>query len=146
MELLLSASEMCLAPSASMLLSPILRARAKRTRQGVLTVGKWAQGGVQERLQRRVGLEGLRQVLGALSTDLVGLQTTNGSRDEASGGADSRDRASGGVLELFEARVRLESLAERPCALWTDAVVPEAVNGGQITVSWGADNRQKRAL
>ena len=61
---------------------------------------------------------------------------------EVSGGADSRDRASGGVLELFEARVRLESLAERPCALWTDAVAQEAVKGGRITVSGGADSRQ----
>ena len=45
----------------------------------------------------------------------------------------------GSVLKDLEARVRLERLAERPCALWTDAVAPEAVNGGQISVSWGAD-------
>ena len=38
--LLLRAAEMCLAPSAPMLFELILRARAKRTRQGVLTVGK----------------------------------------------------------------------------------------------------------
>ena len=50
-------------------------------------------------------------------------------------------RVAGSVLEDFEARVRLERLAERPCALLTDAVVPEAVNGGQISVSGGADSR-----
>ena len=50
-------------------------------------------------------------------------------------------RASGGVLELFEARVRLERLAERPCALWTDFVAVETANGGQISVSGGADSR-----
>ena len=51
-------------------------------------------------------------------------------------------RASGGVLELFEARVCLERLAERPCALWTDLVELEAANKGRIGVSEGADSRQ----
>ena len=50
-------------------------------------------------------------------------------------------RASGGVLELFEARICLERLAERPCALWTDLVVVEAANKGRIGVSEGADSR-----
>ena len=59
-----------------------------------------------------------------------------------SGGADSRHRASSGVLELFEARVRLESLAERPCALWTDLVVLEAANKGRTGVSGGADSKE----
>ena len=40
-ELALSASETCSAPSAPMLFDLRLRARAKNTRQGVLTVGKW---------------------------------------------------------------------------------------------------------
>ena len=57
--------------------------------QRVLTVGKGATGSVLELFERRIGLEGLREVLGALSMDLVVVQTTNGSREEASGGADS---------------------------------------------------------
>ena len=51
-------------------------------------------------------------------------------------------RVAGSVLELFEARICLESLAERPCTFWTDAVVPEAVNGAQISMSAGADSRK----
>ena len=42
-----------------------------------------------------------------------------------SAAADRRDRASGGVLELFEARVRLESLREVLCTLQTNVVVVE---------------------
>ena len=48
----------------------------------------------------------------------------------------------GSVLEDFEARVCLERLAERPCTLWTDAVAVETANGGQLSVSGGADSRQ----
>ena len=51
-------------------------------------------------------------------------------------------RVAGSVLEDFEARVRLESLAERPCALWTDFVADETANGGQISASGGADSKE----
>ena len=44
-ELLLSPSEMCLAPSSPILFDPILRARAKRTRQGLLTLAAKASTG-----------------------------------------------------------------------------------------------------
>ena len=50
-------------------------------------------------------------------------------------------RVAGSVLEGFEARVCLERLAERPCALWTDLVVLEAANKGRTGVSGGADSR-----
>ena len=80
-------------------------------------------------------------MLGGLSIEAVLAQTAKQNPITVSGGADSRDRASGGVLELFEARVCLERLAERPCTLWTDAVAEETANGGQISVSVGADSR-----
>ena len=100
------------------------------------------RGGVLELFEARVCLERLAERPCALWTDLVDLEAANKGRIGVSEGTDSRDRASGGVLEDFEARICLESLAERPCTLWTDAVVKEAVNGGQISVSGGADSRQ----
>ena len=57
MEFIFSASETCFAPSAPMLLSSILRARAERRRQGLLTVGKETCGGVLEFDQDRILLE-----------------------------------------------------------------------------------------
>ena len=82
-------------------------------------------------------------MLGGLCIEAIAAQTAEQNPITVSGGADSRDRASGGVLELFEARVRLESLVERPCTLWTDAVVEEAANGDQLSVSGGADSRDR---
>ena len=109
----------------------------------MLTVGNiLACDGVLEGREGHILLEALSEILGTFSTNIVACEPASKGRHVVSTRAHSRDQASGGVLELFEARVRLESLAERPCALWTDAVVPEAVNGGQITVSWGADSRE----
>ena len=98
-------------------------------------------GSVLEGFEARVCLERLAERPCALWTDAVAVETANGGQLSVSGGADSRDRASGGVLEDFEARVRLESLAERPCALWTDLVVVEAANKDRIGVSGGLDSR-----
>ena len=58
-------------------------------RQGVLTVGKRACGNVQQRPQGGVGLERLGDVLGALRTDAVAIETASESREEPSGAADS---------------------------------------------------------
>ena len=61
----------------------------------MLTVGKQVWASVLELFKRRVGLEGLREVLGALSTDFVVPQTTIESREEASAGADSTNMGAG---------------------------------------------------
>ena len=81
-------------------------------------------------------------MLGGLSIEAIEGQTAKQDPITVSGGADSRDRASGGVPENSEARVRLERLAERSCALWTDFVAVETANGGQISVSGGADSKE----
>ena len=60
-------------------LSLRLRARAENKRQGVLTVGKRVRGDVLERSEGGVGLQRLRDVLGALSTDAVDLETASES-------------------------------------------------------------------
>ena len=49
----------------------------------------------------------------------------------------------GGVLEVFERRIRLEGAGQRLCTLWTDAVVPETANEGRIGVSAAADSRDR---
>ena len=82
-------------------------------------------------------------MLGGLCIEVIVAQTAKQDPITVSGGADSRDRASGGVLELFEARVCLESLAESLCTLWTDLVVFEAVDGGLISVSGGVDSNRE---
>ena len=45
--------------------------------------------------------------------------------------------ATGSVLELFEARVRLEGLAERLCTLWTNEVSEETANKSRMAASGG---------
>ena len=68
---------MCLAPSGPMLLPQRLRARAKSECQRLLTVEKRACGGALERGEGRVGLERLRDVLGALRTNAVVVQSAS---------------------------------------------------------------------
>ena len=77
-EFVLRPSERCLAPSGPRSLARRLRVRAKSECQRLLTVGKRACGGALELLERRVRLEGLREVLGAVRTELVVLETVRG--------------------------------------------------------------------
>ena len=59
--------------------------------QRLLTVEKRACGGALELLERRVGLEGLREVLCALSTDVVVPETASDGEIRVSAAADSRE-------------------------------------------------------
>ena len=61
-------------------------------RQWVLTVEQRACCSVLQRLQRRVALESVCKVLCALWTDIVAIQTASKSRQETSGGADSKEK------------------------------------------------------
>ena len=56
-----------------------------------------------------------------------------------SGGADSRIRAGGGAPELFEARVRPQSVSKVLRTFRIQAVFLEAANKGANEVSGGAD-------
>ena len=58
-------------------------------RQGVLTVGERVCSSVLEGSEGGVGLECLRDVLGALCTELVVTQTAIESKTQTSGGADT---------------------------------------------------------
>ena len=53
----------------------------KRKCQWLLTVGIEAWGGVLERLERRIRLEALREVLGGLCVEIVVPETANESRN-----------------------------------------------------------------
>ena len=83
-------STRCIAPSAPMLFSDKLRARARTACQRLLTVGIEAWGGVLERLERRIRLEALREVLGGLCVEIVVLETANESRNGVLAAADSK--------------------------------------------------------
>ena len=72
-----------------MLLSQSLRARVKSECQRLLTVGNRACGGALELLERRVRLEGLREVLGALRTEVVELETASVGEIRVSAAIDS---------------------------------------------------------
>ena len=61
----------------------------KDTSRGIDSWGRM-RGSVLERLQGGVGLQRLRNMLGALSTDPVGPDTASESQKDTSGGADSR--------------------------------------------------------
>ena len=64
---------------------------AKSRCQRLLTVEKRACGGALELLERRVGLEGLREVLCALSTDAVVPETASDGEIRVSAAPDSRE-------------------------------------------------------
>ena len=66
--------------------------RAEGTRQGALTVGAMMCGDLLEPLEGLVRFETLRNVLCALGTDAVVLDTASESQTDTSGGADSRER------------------------------------------------------
>ena len=61
----------------------------KSKRQGALTVGEMMCGDLPEDLQGGVGLQRLRDVLGALITDAVAPQTASESQKDTSGGIDT---------------------------------------------------------
>ena len=64
-------------------------------------------GDVLERSEGGVGLECLRDVLGALITDAVVPQTASESRKDTSRGADSRKTMCGDLLEGLQGGVGL---------------------------------------
>ena len=57
-------------------------------------------GGALERVERRVGLEGLREVLGALRTEVVVEETASESAFRVSAAADSQRKHSHGSCTL----------------------------------------------
>ena len=113
MEFIFSASETCFAPSAPMLLRPILRVGVERKEKQTSAAAdsrKTMCGGVLERGEGLVLLQALRDVLCALCTELVVLQTANGSQKQTSAAADSRETMRSGVLELLEGPILGETL------------------------------------
>ena len=98
-------------------------------------------GDVLERGEGGVGLECLRDVLGALITDAVAPQTASESQKDTSGGADSRKTARGSVLELGEGLIDGEGLGDVLCSLCTNVVVKQTANGSQNQTSEGAGIR-----
>ena len=76
-EFVLRASDRCLAPSGPSSLPKSLRARAKSECQQLLTAEKRACGGARERVESRVHLESFRDVLGALRTDIVVIESAS---------------------------------------------------------------------
>ena len=97
-------------------------------------------GNVLERSEGGVGLECLRDVLGALRTDAVDLHTANEAKTQTSGGADGRKTMCGDLLEGLEGLVRLQTLRNVPGALCTDAA-SETASESQEDTSRGADSR-----
>ena len=130
---------MCFAPSSPMLLKLILRARAKRTRQGALTVGERACGGVLELGEGLIDGKGLRNVPCALCTDAVVEQTASESQTETSGGADSRETMRGSVLERLEGVVRLQALRKMLSGLGIEVVARQTANRSRNQSSAGID-------
>ena len=57
-----------------------------------MTVEKWACGGALERLEGRVRLESLGEVLGSLRIELVVLETASEGAIRVSAAIDSREK------------------------------------------------------
>ena len=91
-EFILRPSEMWLAPFGPILLTHRLRVRADFDCQRLLTAENRVCGGAPELLERRVRLEGLREVLGALRTDVVDLETVSEGEIRVSTAPDSREK------------------------------------------------------
>ena len=91
-EFVLRASERCFAPSARMLLSYRLRARADYECQRLLTVEKRACGGALERGEGLVLLETGGEVLSGLRIELVVLEPASAGEIRVSAALDSREK------------------------------------------------------
>ena len=79
-------------------------------RQWALTVGKRAYSGILDVHERSVDLEHVSDMLCSLKSELVVVETANGSGMQASAGPDGRETACGGVLERCESPVLSETL------------------------------------
>ena len=115
-ELVLSASATCAAPSALRALCLKLQTGVERRRQRVLTVGKHVIGGVLERLEGLVLLEALGQMLGGLRVQSVEAEAANKGNIGVSAGADGREMGMGGVLERCAGGERESTQGVRVCA------------------------------
>jgi hypothetical protein len=89
--LTLSISTTCAVPSALRSLTARLPTEVGSKCQGVLTAGNRARSGLLEVFERRVYLEGLREMLGALSTHLVVAEAANEVENGPSGAIDTRE-------------------------------------------------------
>ena len=69
-------------------------------------------GVVLDACERLVDLEHVSDVLCALRSEPVGVETANGSGKDASAGPDGRETARGGVLEARKRFVDLEGFRE----------------------------------
>ena len=78
-----------------------------------------------------------------LSIKPVVVQTASKSQKETSGGADSRKTVCGGVLELGEGLIGLETLRNVLRTLCTEAVVAHPASKSQKEMSGGADGRKR---
>ena len=88
-----------------------VQTRFGRKRQGALTVGKWVCSSVLERSEGGVGLECLRDVLGALCTELVASQTAIESKTHKRQGVLTVGKwVCSSVLERGEGLVLLQTL------------------------------------
>ena len=78
-------------------------------------------------------------MLGGLCIEAIDGQTAKQDPITVSGGADSRDRASGGVLEQSEGLVLLQALREVLGGLCIEVIIAQTAEQDPITVSGGAD-------
>ena len=113
-------------------MSKRLQTRAESVCQRLLTAENRVCGGAPERVERRVGLEGLREVLGALRTELVGCEPASEGEFRVSAAIDSGIRACGGSLERGDRRVCLEEVGHDLCTLHPELVAPETASEGRI--------------
>ena len=100
-------------------------------------------GDLPEDLQGGVGLQRLRDVLGALITDAVECHTASESQKDTSRGIDSWGRMRGSVLERLQGGVGLQRLRNMLGALSTDPVGPDTASESQKDTSGGADTWEK---
>ena len=114
--------------------------RVERARQGVLTVGKWAWAAYFSEVRALFSLRPSERCLAASASSRFSARLQMRVKSKRRGVLTVGFRVAGSVLEDFEARVCLERLAERPCTHWTDPIVLETANGGQISVSGGANS------
>ena len=82
-------------------------------------------------------------MLGGFSVESIARQAANGSRKDASEGADSRETARGSILKGGEGLILLQALREMLSALSTNVVVKQAANENRIDASEGADGRDR---
>ena len=109
----------------------------------MLTVGREASGSIPNAGEGGVRLEEVCHDLCAINTKLVASDAANENQTKVSGGADSKDKECGSILDAGERLVDLECLSHVHSKRRSNKVPGQTANKNRSNASGGADSSEE---